>query len=145
MTLVAERIDLGSIPEFKLRDNDAAECLAAGLSPELAVRRFVAGASASFAHYIDGDLVCLWGYRWQDYTHKEAVMWLLSTEGADKHKLAFGRASKHFLKILQVELWSITILVHNQYAEAIKWLEWLGFTRSRALTVNFTEMKKERV
>lgn len=145
MTLVAERIDLDSIPEFKLRDNDAMECIAAGLSPEMAVRRFVAGASAAYAHYIDGDLVCLWGYRWENYSHREAVVWLLSVEGADRHKLAFGRATKQLLKVLQVQLWVITIIVHNQYAEAIKWLEWLGFKRSRALTEHFTEMKKERV
>lgn len=145
MTLTAKRIDLDSIPEFTLRDSDVAECLAAGLTPELAVRRSVAGASAAYAHYIDGDLVCLWGYRWENYREREAVMWLLSTVGADLHKMAFGRASKHFLKIIQVELRTVTILVHNQYADAIKWLEWLGFKRSRALTEHFTEMKRERV
>jgi hypothetical protein len=44
-----------------------------------------------------------------------------------------------------VEISGITILVHNGYDEAIKWLEWLGFKRTRALTEHFTEMKKERV
>lgn len=145
MTLVADRIDLGSIPEFKLRNNDALECLAAGLDPVQAVRRFVAGASAAYAHYIDGDLVCLWGYRWEDYRSRKAVMWLLSTEGANQHKMAYGRATKHLLDILQQELWTITILVHNEYAESIKWLEWLGFKRERTLTEHFTEMKRKKV
>lgn len=145
MTLVADRIDLGSIPEFTLRDNDAMECLAAGLDPVQAVRRFVSGANAAYAHYIDGDLVCLWGYRWEDYRSRHAAMWLLSTEGANLHKLAYGRATKHLLVILQEQLHTITILVHVDYAESIKWLEWLGFKRSRALTEQFTEMKREKV
>lgn len=145
MTLVANRIDLGSIPEFTLRKNDAMECLAAGLDPEQAVRRFVAGANAAYAHYIDGDLVCLWGYRWEDYATRRAAMWLLSTEAVEQHKLAYGRATKHLLDILQEQLHTITILVHVDYAEAIKWLEWLGFKSSRALTESFTEMKRERV
>lgn len=145
MTLVANRIDLDSIPEFTLRQNDAMECLAAGLDPVQAVRRFVAGATAAYAHYIDGDLVCLWGYRWEDYQTRRAAMWLLSTEAVEQHKLAYGRATKHLLDILQVQLHTITILVHVDYAESIKWLEWLGFKRSRALTEQFTEMKRERV
>jgi hypothetical protein len=145
VTLVAERIDLNNIPEFTLRKDDAMECLAAGLSPEMAVRRSVAGANAAYAHYIDGDLVCLWGYRWEDYRSRKAIMWLLSTEAADRHRQAFGRASRHMLDVLQVELWTITILVHNKYETAIKWLEWLGFKRSQALTESFTEMKKEKL
>ena len=145
MTLALKRIDLNNIPEFKLRKNDELECLAAGLSPDIAVRRFVAGANAAYAHYIDGDLVCLWGYRWEDYATKTAVMWLLSTEGADVHKIAYGRATKHLIKILQLELKIIKIVVHNQYNEAIFWLKWLGFKRSRTLTAHFDEMKRERV
>lgn len=144
MTLVADRITLDTIPQFKLRENDELECLAGGMSGEIAVRRAVAGADAAYAHYIDEDLVCLWGYRWDDYRTRKVQMWLLSTEAADQHKLAFARATRHLLKVLQMELSTITILVHNDYTDAIKWLTWLGFTPSRTLTPHFTEMKKER-
>lgn len=145
MTLAAKRIDLGSIPEFTLRKNDAMECLSVGLDPVQAVRRFVSGSNAAYAHYIDDDLVCLWGYRWEDYETRKAAMWLLSTEAVEQHRLAYGRATKHLLDTLQMQLHTITTLVHVDYAESIKWLEWLGFKRSRTLTEQFTEMKRERV
>lgn len=145
MTLVADKITIDSIPAFKLRPNDEMECLAVGMSGEMAVRRFVSGSAAAYAHYIDGDLVCLWGYRWEDFTTRKAVVWLLSTEDADKHAVAFGRASRTLLTILDRQFAEISILVHNQYNEAIKWLEWLGFARSRTMTQHFTEMRRERV
>lgn len=145
MTLVANRIDAGSIPEFTLRKKDVLECAAAGFTPEAAVKEFVSRANAAYAHYIDGDLVCLWGYRWEEYSTKSAVMWLLSCEGADKHKLAYGRATKHLLGLLQEQLATIKILVHVKYAKAIVWLKWLGFEYSQTLTEDFIEMKKERV
>jgi hypothetical protein len=93
VTLRADRITVDTIPEFKLRDNDEMECLAGGMSGQMAVRCSVAGASAAYAHYIDGDLVCLWGYRWDEYSDRTVQMWLLTTEAADKHRVAFGRAS----------------------------------------------------
>lgn len=143
MTLVLKRISLETIPEFKLRDDDETECLIAGMTGVIAVRRSVAGSAAAYAHYIDGELVCMWGYRWQEYSERTALMWLLSTPGANNHKMAFGRASKHMLKMLEQEMTRITIVVHHQHTTAIKWLEWLGFKRVRTLTEHFNEMQKD--
>lgn len=145
MTLVAERINISNIPVFVLRKEDELECLAGGMTGDLAVRRSVAGSVSAYAHYIDGDLVCLWGYRWEEYRLRHAVMWLLTCEGADKHKLAFGRASLHMLSLLTPELRSIKILVHAGHKTAIKWLEWLGFSWNKQYTEHFIEMRKGQV
>lgn len=144
MTLEARAINLFNIPSFKLRDADEAECLAGGMTGELAVRRSVAGSIASYAHYLDGELLCLWGYRWNNTNDKTVTMWLLSTDAVDLHKLAFGRATKRILRMLDREIAEITVLVHNDYEQAIKWLTWLGFERARTITKTFTEFKREK-
>lgn len=142
MTLHVKPIGLDSIPPFALREMDALECYAGGMTPEIAVRRSVAGATNAFAHYHEDTLLCLWGFRMDDPITRSVSMWLLSTEAVELHRIAFGRASKKFLAVALENFTSIEIIVYNDYTLAIKWLEWLGFTKVRGLTNKFSIMQR---
>lgn len=145
MTLVAKLIDLDKIPVHTLREKDRLECLAGGMEPEQAVRRSVAGADRAFAHYLNGEVLCIWGYRIEDAATKAATMWLLTTDLVFGNEIAFARESLRMNKMLMQLFSRVTVLVHNDYAESIRWLEWLGFTKLRAVTEHFSSYHKEQV
>lgn len=143
MTLVLKPLTLDNLPQFVLRKADELECLAGGMTGEIAVRRSILLSHNAFAHYWDDELLCLWGFRYIERPWS-ASMWLLSTSAVEQHPRAFARASKKVLEILQAEVYHIEVTVHVGYTQAIRWLEWLGFKRAEALNENFMTMKKDR-
>jgi hypothetical protein len=146
VTLVANKlIALDKIPVHTLREKDRLECLAGGLSPEQAVRRSVAGADRAFATYVDEDVLCLWGYRVEDVHTNTIVMWLLTTDLVFSHKMIFARESLRTFKLISMLFSKVSVLVHNDYADAIKWLEWLGFKKLRVVNQHFSTYEKERL
>lgn len=141
MTLDIREVTLGTLPEFVLREADELECLAGGLDGQMAVKRSVASSTRAFAHYASGELLCLWGYRREP---EGATMWLLSTEAVNRHRIAFASASLALCEEMLREFRAVRCLVHCGHADALKWLSWLGFVRSGALTANFIYMQKGR-
>lgn len=144
MTLVLKRITVYDIPPYTLREADRMECLAAGIEPDVALKRSVQASNNAFAHYWNDELLCMWGFRYEDKRGDSAFMWLLSTPAVDLHAMAFARASKRLLAILLGEAEVIKVLVHNQHSVAVRWLSWLGFTQVEDFNENFMLMRKVR-
>jgi len=134
----ARRITLDTIPPFTLRSADVEECVAGGLTPQLAVQRSVAASDRAYAEWLGDDLLCLWGYRRYGPV---AMMWMLSTPAVDAHARLFARESRALLGMLLREFRAVRVLVHNGHTQAIRWLEWLGFTPASALNEQFTLMQ----
>jgi hypothetical protein len=142
--MLLKRISVYNIPPFKLRKADEMECLAAGISPEIAVKRSVEASANAFAQYADDELLCMWGFRFEDREGKEARMWLLSTDAVEKHKVFFARASKRMLDVLLQEAQVIRVLVHTRHTLAIGWLRWLGFQHQEDYNEHFMIMRRTR-
>lgn len=142
--MLLKRISVYNIPPFKLREADEMECLAGGISPEIAVKRSVEASANAFAQYADDELLCLWGFRFEDREGKEARMWLLSTDAVEKHKIFFARASKRMLDVLLQEAEVIRVLVHTRHTLAIGWLRWLGFQHQEDYNEYFMIMRRTR-
>lgn len=144
MTLAVREITLDTLPPFVLRAADEMECRAGGMEGTMAVRRSVAGSDRAFAHYAEGELLCLWGYRVENWLSGAVMMWLLTTPEVDNHRLRFARESKALLVALLREFSTVQCFVHNDHLVAVRWLEWLGFRRVKTLTPSFTIMQKDR-
>lgn len=144
MTMLLKRISVYDIPPFELREADRMECLAAGITPELAVLRSVQASSNAFANYANGELLCLWGFRFEDSRGREARMWLLSTPAVERYKTHFARTSQRMVKILLDEAPVIKVLVHTEHKLAVRWLKWLGFEIVEHHNEQFMTMRKSR-
>lgn len=144
MTMLLNRISVDTIPPYELREADVLECLAGGISPELAVKRSVQQSNNAFAVYADEKLLCLWGLRFEDRTKQEAWMWLLSTPAVEDYKVAFARASRRMLDILLSESPVIKVLVHTQHEVAVRWLKWLGFQIAEHYNEHFMLMRRTK-
>jgi len=134
----ARRITLDTIPPFTLRSADVEECAAGGLTPQQAVRCSVAFADRAYAEWFGDELLCLWGYRAEGPT---ANMWMLSTPNVDLHPRLFARETRAILGMMLREFARVRCTVHNGHTQAVRWLEWLGFTPASALNENFTLMQ----
>lgn len=124
-----------------LRDADARECWAGGMSPEEALHSSIAGSDEVFIARIDGEIAAVWGYRVDSVISGSISAWLLSTPQADAFPIAFARQSMQTLNAMNYR--NITVNVHEDYAKAIRWLKWLGF-RETGYSPAFIQMEKTR-
>lgn len=113
-----------------MREADVMECRAGGFDPAVALDASVAASDESFQEMHNGEMLAGWGYKALGMLSGVALVWMLSFEGADRHKVYFARTSrarmhyllKHF-SLLRCEVWS-------GHDVALKWLRWLGFTQT---------------
>lgn len=63
-------------------------------------------------------------------------IWLLGTDGVEKHRYDFLKACKIMLPALLTDYPSVTNIVYAEYKAALSWLKWLGATFTRPLLIN---------
>lgn len=127
-----------------LREEDAAEVAAGGLTPEQAIRQSIELSTEWFEiKSPEGEVLVYWGYRKDSVISAHAYLWLLSTPAAEKFKVRFARESAKAVEWLFEENYHLTAAVYCEYDRAIRWLEWLGFRRERVLG-DFVEMSARR-
>lgn len=116
------------LPEkFKLREADAAECLAGGFKPEDAVRQSIALSDYYDVLYSEGEFFAAWGYRAYSLFSNRCQAWLLTGEPVDKAPQTFTSISLRALLWLFESFSEVEVLVHNEHRKAMRWLKWLGF------------------
>jgi len=95
--------------------------------PEAAVRFSVNRSEEAYAAYLGKDLLCVFGVT----VHEQVqVPWLLGSIYIDRHPLIFWRCSKMVVSHLRGKYPLMANMVWGRYAQALRWVEGLGFTIS---------------
>ena len=111
-----------------MRDLDARECLAAGFeSPMEAAQASVEMAAFSWSCVLGDQLLGIFGVTNASFTGGHATLWLLTTDAADRNKLAFFKAAHAGLSKLRSQWREINVGIDSQHNRALR-LAWaMGF------------------
>lgn len=112
---------------FRLRDEDAQECIAVGMTPMAAIDFSVRNSLESFAVTVDGQVLVVWGYGTRHFMADTGYPWLLTSPLVEKHRFFFARTSQSALSYLHRRFRRLEVFVDARYLRAQAWLEWLGF------------------
>lgn len=114
-----------------IRFKDKLEMLQwAANEPRFAVAHSVRHSDVAFACYAeDGAIMGVCGAKRDNLIERTAVIWSLTTNAVNTHKIAFVKASKAMLERIMKAMPDVEEFhnwVTNDYPEAQSWIEWLG-------------------
>lgn len=109
-----------------LRFLDQRECLIHGVTPlEALTDPFMVTGTRTFTIKYKDEVIGMCGTVPVD--SKSARVWMLGSEGINKHWRSFLRGSKDVITILQGEYEKIENFVPADHEDTIMWLQWCGF------------------
>ena len=111
-----------------LRAGDAAEVAAYGLTKEQAIADSLARSLWAETYLIDGEVAAIAGLGLSSLLGGHGVPWLLTGPACERHKRRFVLESRRQVARMLGEAAPLINYVHADYARAVRWLEWLGFT-----------------
>jgi ribosomal protein S18 acetylase RimI-like enzyme len=113
---------------IELRPGDAREVAALGKSKVEALCASMERSLWTDAYLVDGEVAAILGFGLTALVGGEATLWMLSGTPVDRHRKLFLRLTRQRLAEVRRE-WPVLVdYVHADYAGAIRWLRWLGFT-----------------
>ena len=112
---------------IRLRDGDAREIAAMGLSPLAAFEQSMARSLWARAYLVDGEVAALVGLAVGSVLGGIGAPWLLTGDPVDRHRKLFLRETRRGVARMRAEFPQLANHVHAEYVEAIRWLRWLGF------------------
>lgn len=112
---------------IRLRTGDAREIAAMGLGPIAAFEQSMARSLWADAYLIDGEVAALVGLAADSLLAGTGAPWLLTGRPVDRHRKLFLRETRRGVARMRTEFPRLANHVHADYAEAIRWLRWLGF------------------
>jgi hypothetical protein len=129
----------------RMRKEDAGECYAMGLQPDVVVSDSVALSIEAWVAEKDGVIIAMWGYGQTE--DGEAEAWCFTAPEVEQHKKLMLRLNRQF--VAHVLRFSPSIICHVfvEYRRAIRWLAWLGFQPADTIQVNgaqFLQMRLRR-
>ena len=107
-----------------------------GLDPRAALEGSAYLALETYAVYVAGDLLAIWGYRPESFMGSTCNIWLLSAPKVDEHAFLFARSSARIVGDLLKTWDTLRVIVHGDYKKAVRWLTWLGFHKDARLVAN---------
>lgn len=112
--------------EQHARKEDKAECVSVSDVPLRDHIRISQEESIESFVYVDenDNPLALWGIMKRENIYS---VWLLTTEGIEKHKLSFMKKAKSEVKRLYKKYGQLWLLTDTRYERAIKLNEWCGF------------------
>ena len=110
-----------------LRDADAAEVIALGVTPLYALVESVRGSLVSWVALEDGEPICIWGVSAVDALGQAGCPWLLTTPAVERHKRLFMVTSRVFMLSIAAMFPRLENYVDPRHKKAVRWLAWLGF------------------
>lgn len=119
-----------------LREEDAAEVAAWGLSGIEGVELSIKDAFVSYVCLENGVPIGGWGARHDTMFSDYAELWCLTARGATKHPRLILQLSRWFVHQIQELYPTLGAMVDLRYEKAIRWTHWLGFEDKEVLTVN---------
>lgn len=118
-----------------LRAEDRAEVLALGCEPVDGLLQSLTASREAWTWRDEGRIICIGGVAPLSLIGQTGVPWLLGSDLVPVHRRAFmletRRMVARWLGMFSV-LWNV---VDARYAEAIRWLRWLGFTLGEPLPI----------
>lgn len=124
------RADPTHIPHLAdtMRPGDAAEVLAQGKTPTEALMESLERSTYAWTALADGLPIAMWGVTVEDILAPCAVVWCLTGDGVNRHKVTFLRYSRAFVEYLRATYHDAWNIVDSRYEGAIRWVKWLGFS-----------------
>lgn len=111
-----------------LRAEDRAEIDAlSGRDPAGLLVESVAASWEATTYRADGALICIGGVAPLSLIGRTGVPWLMGTDLVPVHRKAFMRHSREAMPRWLAHFPVLRNVVDARYAEAIRWLRWLGF------------------
>lgn len=98
-----------------------------GLTPRAAFELSMARSLWAQAYVIDGEVAALVGLAADSLLGGVGAPWLLTGRPVDHHRKLFLQETRRGVARMRAELPRLANHVHADYAEAIRWLRWLGF------------------
>lgn len=80
----------------------------------------------SWACYINGELVCVWGLCPSSLLDDKAYLWMRHTPQLNEHEFVFIRHSRLVLETIFKQYRAIVGLTAATDHKAIRWIQWLG-------------------
>lgn len=115
------------VAEF-MRAADRAELAAISNRPHtLSLAASVACSTHAYAGMVDGEPICIFGVGPESLLAGRGIVWMLGTDGIERHAGAFLRRSRKVIASLRSVYPVMTNYVDCRNAKAIAWLQWLGF------------------
>lgn len=112
---------------IRLRPGDAREIAAMDLTPLAAFEQSMTRALWANAYLIDGEVAALVGLSADSLLARIGAPWLLTGQPVDRHRKLFLQETRRGVARMRAEFPRLANVVHADYAEAIRWLRWLGF------------------
>lgn len=115
----------------RMRPADEAEVLAAdglGLRDSVRLAAEWSDPGTVSAGLAGGELACICGVVRGPFVTGVAYPWLLTTGTVDRHRAAFLRASRAVLARWLARYPHLEQHIDARYAQALRWVAWLGFT-----------------
>jgi hypothetical protein len=113
---------------IELRDGDAREIEALGLSPREGLARSLVRSVWADAYLAGDEVAALVGLAMEPLLGGVAMPWLMTGRPVDRHRKAFLRLTRERTRQMLAEHGTLVAEVHAEYREAVRWLAWLGFT-----------------
>ncbi len=111
-----------------LREGDALEVAALGLTPLQALRQSIERALWAEAYLVDGEVAAIVGLGLGSLLGGPGVPWLLTGPACERHRKTFLVESRLQLARMRARVLPLVNFVHADYGRAQRWLSWLGFT-----------------
>lgn len=126
----ATEADVALVAE-RMRPADRREMLQwTGQDAVWAVRNSLRESDTAYVAYVGNGLpLCMFGAKRDNVLEKTAVIWQLSTDAVDSHRIAFLSWTRHAFERICRDLPDVEEF-HNfvslEYVGAIRWIEWIG-------------------
>jgi hypothetical protein len=114
--------------EIQLRHGDACEVAAMGIDKERAITTSMARSIWAETYIVDGEVAAIVGLGMSCLIGGHGVPWLLTGPACEKHKRRFMVESRRQVDRMLEQASPLINFVHADYARAIRWIGWLGFT-----------------
>jgi len=110
-----------------LREIDRIGVHAWGVDPIIAMRANIRESYDSTVGLLDGEIACAWGITGSTLMGSHGLVWMLTTDKADKAAFRFARYSQRMIDSLFTVYPTLYGFVDTENTRSQKWLKWLGF------------------
>lgn len=119
-----------------MRQEDAEEVVALGMSPIEALSYSLAASRIAHTALIDGKPAAMWGACPESLLGEKALLWMLGTDHVPRNAKALLRMSRAFVAHIQAQYPILECFVDMRYHAAVRWVAWLGFEHAGTATIN---------
>lgn len=132
ITVVPATAEHAAALALRMRAEDAAECEAIGMTPLASIEMSLRVSDLAYAAFVDGEVMGIYGVAPLTVLGDIACPWLLTADGAVRHRRAFLEENRAFLRFALQRYPVLVTYVDARYSQALRWMRWLGFTVDEA-------------